>query len=83
VRGSVIRGEIRYDGEADIVSRVRSAGERWRFGLEPEEVQPFLAARGFSFIELLDAKALGARYFANEGGRARVNDTHFIAIGRR
>jgi methyltransferase (TIGR00027 family) len=84
VRASVIRGDAGIEGEGEITSTVRAAGEAWRFGIEPESLGTWLESRGFALVEFLDADALAARYLSREKGPApRVNGTHCIAFGKR
>lgn len=83
VRASVIRGDEGIEGESEIVSTVRSAGEAWRFGLDPESLGPWLESRGFGLIELFDATALADRYLGGGSPAPRVNGTHCIAFGKR
>jgi O-methyltransferase involved in polyketide biosynthesis len=38
-------------GAAKLLARVASYGEPWTFGLRPEELKPYLAARGFELVK--------------------------------
>ena len=41
----------RFLGAAKLLARVASYGEPWTFGLRPEELKPYLAARGFELVK--------------------------------
>lgn len=40
----------RFFGAAKLMARLQSYGEPWTFGLHPDELKPFLAARGFELV---------------------------------
>jgi methyltransferase (TIGR00027 family) len=48
---AVLATPDRYVGALRLVSRLRSYGEPWTFGLDPEEVRSYLAARGFELLK--------------------------------
>ena len=85
VQASVLRGEKTLYGEEGLVRVVSQAGEQWRFGFDPDEVTPFLAAYGFRVADHKDARELEACYFHDEVGRAigRLNGTHCIVTAVR
>ncbi len=85
VHGSVLRGEGRYFGEAQITARVAKAGEKWRFGIDEGGLAGFLAARGWRLAEQMDAAALEAAYFSRPSprGPGRVNGVHALASAIR
>ena len=85
VHASVLRGEGRYFGEAQIAARVAKAGERWRFGIDEGGLPDFLAGRGWRLAEQMDAAALEAAYFSRPSSRGpgRVNGVHALASAIR
>lgn len=85
IHGSVLRGEGRYFGEAEIFDRVAKTGEKWRFGIEEGGLAEFLAARGWRLEEWMDAAALEAAYFspASPLGQGRVNGVHALVSATR
>jgi len=85
VRSSVLRRENTLYGEAQLVRSVSRAGERWRFGLEPGDVAPFVASFGFTATDHRCARELEASYFTDADGRpaGRVNGTHCIVTAAR
>lgn len=80
VRAPVLRGEGLYYGEAEIVASVTKAGERWYFGIEDGELDPFLQKYGFRVREHRDAQDLERAYFTGASGEivGRVNGTHCL-----
>jgi len=67
-------------GEAGLTQSVEEVNERWHFGLEPEQVGPFLSAYGFTLSDHKDACDLEKLYFkdANRLIVGRVNGTHCL-----
>jgi methyltransferase (TIGR00027 family) len=85
VRASVLRGENTPYGAAGAVEAVSRLNEQWRFGLEPQQVGPYLSARGFILEDHKDAQALEALYFTDPHGLnvARINGAHGLVTARR
>lgn len=82
IQASVLRHENTLYGEAELVKSVRKAGEPWRFGIEPGEIESFAATQGFEVNDHKCAHALEVIYFQDKDGRmtGRVNGTHCIVI---
>jgi methyltransferase (TIGR00027 family) len=82
VRGSVLRQEHRYYGEAEIYATVSRAGEGWTFGIEEGEIEAFLSERGFDLVSHLAPPDLQRRYLTADDGTlfGRVNGTHCIVV---
>lgn len=80
VRASVLRQEGSCYGESEIIRTVAKAGERWHFGLEEDEIEPFLMKFGLRTTEHKDAQELERMYFTDEAGKivGRVNGTHCL-----
>ncbi len=47
IQASVLRHENTFYGEAELVKSVHKAGEPWRFGIEPGEIESFAVTQGF------------------------------------
>jgi methyltransferase (TIGR00027 family) len=78
VRGAMERpGD--YHGGAEAHVFLREGGEPWTFGLEHDEVEPFLAERGLETVALLGPEQLQARYVR----QGRVATFHGAARARR
>lgn len=58
------------------------SGERLQWGLEVDEVVPFLERRGFTDIENLTHEALHARYFQGAAARREVYDVVGLVAAR-
>jgi methyltransferase (TIGR00027 family) len=85
VRASVLRHENTLYGEAGVTQSVSSAGEQWRFGIEPEEVSSFVAAYGFQVSDHKNAKELEEMFFTDANGRlvGHINGTHCIVTAAK
>ena len=85
IRASVLRHEDTVYGESGIAQSVLKAGEQWRFGIEPVEVEQFVKAYGFELNDHKCAQELEATYFQDADGRlvGRVNATHCIVTALR
>ena len=51
IERSVLDHPERFLGATKLLARVRSYGEPWTFGLDPGEVESYLAARGFALLK--------------------------------
>ena len=80
VRASVLQQAGSYYGQNEIVKTVASAGERWHFGLEEEELEQFLKKYGLCVSEHKDAHDLERMYFTDTSGEVvgRINGTHCL-----
>ena len=61
------------------------AGEQWRFGIDPVEIEQFVTANGFEVSDHKCAQELEAMYFQDADDRlvGRVNGTHCIVTAVR
>jgi methyltransferase (TIGR00027 family) len=78
IYASVLRNEGIYYGEAGIEKTVSEAGEKWHFGIEKGEIEPFLNRYAMRLIDHKDAKELEDLYFTDANGKTigRINGTH-------
>jgi methyltransferase (TIGR00027 family) len=85
LRASVLRYENTLYGEAGLAKTVSKADERWRFGIEPRELESFVTTFGFGVSDHKDARELEEMYFQDAGGRllGRINGTHCIVTAVR
>jgi len=85
IQASVLRHENTLYGEAGLTESVSKAGEQWRFGIEPGEIEQFVTAYGFEVSDHKCAQELEATYFQDADGRlvGRVNGTHCIVTALR
>jgi methyltransferase (TIGR00027 family) len=63
VHRGLLDGSVQFAGGAQILERVRAAGEPWMCGFEPEELPSYLAARGWTLIDDVSADEYRTRYF--------------------
>jgi hypothetical protein len=62
VRSAVLRGASGAD-ETRLVRSVERANEQWRFGLDADEVAPYLAPYSLRVVQCWGAPELEATYF--------------------
>jgi methyltransferase (TIGR00027 family) len=58
----VIDGSTAFEGAELLVANVRRLGEPWKFGIDPAELEGFLAERGLQLEENLGADEYRTRY---------------------
>ena len=63
VHRGLLDGTVTFTGGAQILERVRAAGEPWTWGLDPAEVGPYLRQRGWALTEDLSADDYRVRYW--------------------
>jgi methyltransferase (TIGR00027 family) len=81
---SVAEGHYDAHGSRQAAHYLATTGEPYRFGLQHEEVRPFLARHGL-LLECCDTPAeLANRYLTHSNGRllGHVNDFHRLAVAR-
>jgi methyltransferase (TIGR00027 family) len=79
---SMVRGTCDRYGAQRVVSRVASAGEVFRFGIDDHSIESFLGDRGFQLTRHLTPEDLEATYLAGEGGPARGKIAGFYSIAQ-
>ncbi len=79
VHRGLLDGSLRFDGGAEILDRVREAGEPWTCGFEPREMPAYLVARGFALVEDLSADDYRVRYFG-EAARSMKGYSFYRAV---
>src|SRR5262249_22663949 len=67
IERAVLEKPERYFGSRNLMARLRSYGQPWTFGLNPEEVRSYLAQRGFDLLKDLSVADLWQS--ANRSGR--------------
>jgi methyltransferase (TIGR00027 family) len=81
----VLGSQSKFPEAAKWIRGVKKRGEPWIFGLSPQELSDFLAARGFTLAEDLSTADAGIRYFVPLGRRERGSGLYRIAtavVGR-
>jgi methyltransferase (TIGR00027 family) len=69
VHRGLLDGSLEFAGGAQILKRVRTAGEPWTCGFDPAELRTYLAPRGWTLVDDLSADEYRRRYF---GAAARL-----------
>jgi O-methyltransferase involved in polyketide biosynthesis len=63
VHRGLLDGSLEFVGGAQILKRVRTAGEPWTCGFDPGELGTYLAPRGWTLVDDLSADEYRRRYF--------------------
>lgn len=82
VRRDFIDGTDRY-GTRTLYRSVRGRKPLWHFGLEPEEVAPFLAEYGWRLREQLGPDELMQRYVAPTGRKLNTSQVEWSAYAEK
>jgi methyltransferase (TIGR00027 family) len=78
----VLDGRVKGHSEVSSMRRYRGfSNEVLGFGIEEGQIEPFLAARGFSQVRNVTGADLHERYFKGKNARRKVNAGYAIAIG--
>jgi methyltransferase (TIGR00027 family) len=81
IHRGMLDGSVAFTGAADTLATVRRAGEPYTFGFDPLTLRAYLAERGLSLIEDVDAGAYRERYLAPRGrGREPLADFQRAAL---
>jgi len=62
IHRGVLEGSAEFDGTRHLMALLQRSSEPWTFGLDPCELEGYLAARGFLLRDDLGAAAYRARY---------------------
>ena len=69
-----------FFGAEKMISTVRAVGERWTFGLDPEELADFLARRGLVLRQDVGASDYRAQYYGAAARRMRGYEFYRIVV---
>lgn len=83
VHHGILDGSLQCDGAAEILERVRQAGEPWTCGFDPSEMPAYLLARGFTLVEDLSADEYRARYFGDAARAMKGYSFYRAVVARR
>jgi methyltransferase (TIGR00027 family) len=76
----VIEGRRLSEDTERLLAELERNGEPWRFGIEPENLASFLAARGLSLIEDVGAEEYRVSYLRPAGREMALFDGERVAI---
>lgn len=85
VYSDVLRHEGRHYGEAEIMKSVSRVKEAWRFGIENNKIEQFLARYDLYVANHMSATDIEENYFKDEQGKriCHVNDTHCLVTATK
>ncbi len=85
VYSDVLRQEGRHYGEAEIMKSVSRVKEAWRFGIENNKIEQFLASYDLQLANHMSATDIEEVYFKDEQGRRirHINDTHCLVTATK
>jgi methyltransferase (TIGR00027 family) len=78
----VLDGSARFEGAEEVIAYVKKAGEPFTFGLDPADLQKYLAERGFDLIEDVGPEEYQARYMMSGGPTVKVSAFSRAALAR-
>ena len=83
--GSVVRGEGSVYGQERMTRGVEGFGESWQFGLDDDDLGPFLRKVGLTVVDRRSPRELERMNFLDAKGRlrGRVNGTQGIVTAER
>lgn len=82
VHAGVIDGTATFPEAERWLRGVARVGEPWTFGLDPDRLGAFLAARGYELIWEQSTAAAGDRYFRPRGRADRASELYRVALAR-
>jgi methyltransferase (TIGR00027 family) len=82
VRQGIIDGSDRSEADQRIVAFASKAGSPWIFGIDPAELEQYLAARGLDLVEDVGAAEYQERYLAPLGREMSVFEGERVALAR-
>jgi len=83
VHRGLLDGSVTFTGGAQILGRVRAAGEPWTYGFEPAELGPYLRQRGSTLVEDLSADDYRGRYWSAAARHLSGYSFYRAAFGER
>jgi methyltransferase (TIGR00027 family) len=82
VHRGVLDGSTRFFGTERLAATLARTDESWTFGLDPETVGAWLAARGLDLVEDLGAREYRRRYLAGASDAMRGYEFYHAALAR-
>lgn len=82
VHAGLLDGSAAFVGGGEMLQRVREAGEPWTFGFDPQQLAPFLSARGLTLVEDLSADEYRERYFGRAARQMSGYSFYRAALAR-
>lgn len=82
IQRGIVDGSQRSQVDERIVAFAQRVGAPWIFGIDPAEIQEYLAARGLELIEEVGASEYRARYLEPLGRRMDIFEGERVALAR-
>ncbi len=85
IHADVLRNEKKHYGETEIMKSVGRVNESWRFGIEKDALEPFLADYDLRLVDHLSSKEMEDKYFKDDRGKkfGHVNGTHCLVTAEK
>ncbi len=85
VRAEVFRNPQGIYGGAEILKSTAKAGEKWRFGMDEDQIGLFLEPYDLKLMDHKTAEDLEKQYFTDETGKSpgRINATHGLVRAKK
>lgn len=85
VRAEVFRNPKGIYGGTEILQSTAKAGEKWRFGMDEDQIDLFLEPYGLKLMDHKNAEDLEKQYFTERPGKlpGRINATHGLVRARK
>jgi methyltransferase (TIGR00027 family) len=81
IHRGLLDGSGRFSVSPNVSRLLEEAGEPWKFGLYPEELQAYLRERGLELVEDLGAVEYGARCMGASRDQMKGYEFYHVAIG--
>lgn len=80
VHSGILDGSVRFDGGDRLLRDVARLGERWTFGLSPDQLAEFLRGRGLCLDCDLSAREYRGRYFGAVAKGMKGYEFYHVAV---
>ncbi len=80
IHHGLLDGSERFSVSPHVSRVLEEAGEPWKFGLYPEELQSYLGARGLNLVEDLGAVEYGARCIGASRDQMKGYEFYHVAV---
>ena len=83
IHSGIVDGSERSTVDQRIISRVARRGMPWVFGIEPHEIEAWLARRDFKLVDQADASEYRRRYVTPVGRELNIYEGEMMALGEK
>ncbi len=82
IHRGLLDGTDKFGNTGRVPSTLKKSGEIWTFGLRPEELQSFLAERGFSLVTDVGSLEYRTRYLGASGKHLKGFEFYRVALAK-